>query len=57
MPKKQPNKQPSLELELTFEGDEVQSSWYHPDLAEVLCTLCGKGCTKVKCVMVNPYCG
>jgi hypothetical protein len=45
-----------LEVELVFDADQVVSPWYHPELAPVLCALCGKNC-KVKCVNVNPYCG
>lgn len=43
------------EIELTFDGNRVRSSWYHPDLAPVLCSLCGKGCNT--CTNTNPYCG
>jgi len=46
------------EVELVFDGGDVRSQWYHPDLAKVLCSLCGKGCEGLgKCVSVNPYCG
>ena len=49
---------PVREVELTFDGNRVSSSWYDPVLEDVLCALCGKGCTdKSRCVNANPYCG
>jgi len=46
------------EIDLTFDGSHVNSSWYDPALEDVLCSLCGKGCTdKSGCVNANPYCG
>jgi hypothetical protein len=55
---KSKNKSESVtEIELVFDEDGVSGVWYHPALAPVLCSLCGKGCTEVKCVNVNPYCG
>ena len=53
---KQNTQSSELEISLTFDGDKVIGAWYHPDLAPILCALCGKEC-KVKCTAVNPYCG
>jgi hypothetical protein len=56
-----------LEVVLIFKGDHVQSTWHHPDLASVYCSLCGKGCENKTlekdgfitsgCTAVNPFCG
>ena len=49
-----------LELDLTFEGKTVSGVWYHPDLADFVCAVCGERCKELNkpiCVNVNPYCG
>lgn len=47
-----------LEIELVFDGDTVSGVWYHPDIAPVLCALCGENCMdKSLCSSTNPYCG
>jgi hypothetical protein len=44
--------------ELVFDGDKVSSFWYNPELAPLLCALCGKECEdKTLCFNTNPYCG
>lgn len=45
------------EINLVFDNGKARAEWYHPKMARVLCALCGKKCTDVKCVNVNPYCG
>lgn len=50
----------TLELDLTFEGKTISGVWYHPDLADFVCSVCGKRCKELNkpiCVNVNPYCG
>lgn len=49
----------NIDIDLTFEGNEV-TSWYHPKLAPIMCSLCGQDCRnqgKMPCVRINPYCG
>lgn len=43
-------------IELVFDGREVTGVWYHPELRDVICGLCGKEC-EIMCHNVNPYCG
>lgn len=48
----------STTYELVFDGDRVISYWYNPELAPLLCSLCGKECKdKTLCFNTNPYCG
>jgi hypothetical protein len=50
----------TLELDLTFEGNKISGVWYHPDLADFVCAICGKQCKELGkpiCVNVNPFCG
>lgn len=50
--------EPSLSIDLVFDGNEVKGAWYHPKLAKVFCALCKDEETcEGMCVNVNPYCG
>jgi len=43
-----------------FDAEGVSSQWIYPEMAEVVCALCGKRCKEKGiplCVNGNPYCG
>ena len=45
---------------LTFDGDQITSDWFQPEMAKVMCEICGKRCKELHkplCVNANPYCG
>ena len=50
--------EPSLSIDLVFDGDKVEGAWYHPKFAKLFCALCkDEGTCKIPCVNVNPWCG
>ena len=54
--KKEPDSEVTTEIELIFDGNTVKGVWYHPELKDVICGLCGKNC-EIPCHNVNAYCG
>jgi hypothetical protein len=61
MSKNNPTPSAATEVELVFDGNEVTSTWYRPELKDVFCGLCGKkitgDCDELRCTNTNPYCG
>jgi hypothetical protein len=43
-----------------FESDSIESNWFQPEMAEIICAVCGQQCKEKGlplCVNGNPYCG
>jgi len=62
--KKKTKTDSTFEMDLVFDGDNVNLDWYHPKLKPIICALCGKkncdGKNKdgvITCVFTNPWCG